>query len=134
MSRVQDQNAQVFEAIPYGPKPSMLIDRLARRIAVLEDAQVRQAQLPQLNNAGIENLLRDSDFNYSTNAYTGAGSTDEVYSWVKGVNPATPITNATTGVKWDKTNGWLEWNSKLLTDDLSYHFPKRLLLDRKSVV
>ena len=128
MSRVLDENASAFSLVPYGARQTSVLDSLAQRITDLERRQVAQQDQPQLNNAGIDNLLRNSDFAYSINAYTGAGSTDNAFGWCKGTDTAQPVGTASTGVIWDKVNGWLKLTSKALADDLSYQFPKRLLL------
>ena len=128
MSNVLEENARSFSTVAYGARQTALLESLARRVTDLERAQTAQESQPQLNNAGIDNLIRNSDFAYSINAYTGAGSTDNAFGWCKGVDVAQPVGIASTGAIWDKVNGWLQLTSKALADDLSYQFPKRLLL------
>jgi len=125
---VLEDNSRAFNTVPYGARQSSVLDNLLRRVAELERNQALVVEQPQLNNAGIDNLLRNSDFAYSVLAYTGAGSADEAFGWCKGVDTAQAVSNVSTGTTWDKVNGWLQLSSKALADDLSYQFPKRLLL------
>src|SRR5262245_7049885 len=97
--------------------------RVERRIRELEDAN-RTVETPP---AGIDNLLKGSDFDHSVLSYTGAGSNTNVHPWFRGVNAANPISTAATNPLWILADGWLEWSLTTSADDLSYRFDKRLI-------
>src|SRR5262245_46181552 len=97
--------------------------RVERRLRELEDAN-RTVETPP---AGIDNLLKGSDFDHSVLSYTGAGSNTNVHPWFRGVNAANPISTAATNPLWILSNGWLQWSVTTSADDLSYRFDKRLI-------
>lgn len=128
MSRVLEENADGYREISYGARGNGVSDTVLARLTALELQQQALANQPQLSNAAIQNLLRNSDFAFSTNSYTGAGSADELFAWTRGADVAQPVTNVSANTQWDKLNGWAKLSSKALADDLSYQFPKRLIL------
>ena len=128
MSRVLEENADSYREIAYGTRGGAVNDSILARLTALEAQQSALANQPQLSNAAIQNLLRNSDFAYSTNAYSGAGSVDELFGWTRGADVAQPVTNVSANTQWDKINGWVKLLSKALADDLSYQFPKRAIL------
>jgi hypothetical protein len=97
--------------------------RVQRRLRELEDANRTVATPP----AGIDNLLKGSDFDHSVLSFTGAGSNTNVHPWFRGVNAANPISTAATNPLWILADGWLEWSLTTSADDLSYRFDKRLI-------
>jgi hypothetical protein len=96
--------------------------RVERRLREIEGAN-RTVQTPP---AGIDNLLKGSDFDHSVLSFTGAGSNTNVHPWFRGVNAANPISTAATNPLWILADGWLEWTVTTNADDLSYRFDKRL--------
>lgn len=128
MSRLLEQQAEQFERVAYGGNGSTRLSvNIQRQLA---DLQQQQQQTVEENQAAatIDNLLRNSDFAYSVLGYSGTGSATDLFGWVKGVSAGSVISNASTGVRWDNTDGWLELSSNANADDLSYNFPKRVIL------
>lgn len=111
-------------AIDNGGPSAQDFSLLLERVAELEDDLRKQVRTP---TSSIDNLLRGSDFDHSLLSYTGAGANDEVFGWFRGADTTRPIRDAGTDPLWDKANGWLEWSSNNAADDLSYHFPQRLI-------
>lgn len=97
--------------------------RVQRRLREVEDSN-RSVVTPP---AGIDNLLKGSDFDHSVLSFTGAGSGTNVHPWFRGVNAANPISTAATNPLWILSDGWLEWTVTTSADDLSYRFDKRLI-------
>jgi len=103
------------------------------------DAAVQQATAPAVTNptpspqSGIDNWLRDADFDHSVNSYTGSGAADEAYGWFRGLSSGAPVKSAATNPLWDSEQGWLEWLTTTDSDDLSYNFPTRLVRPGQSL-
>lgn len=97
--------------------------RVERRLREIEGANRTVATPP----AGIDNLLKGSDFDHSVLSYTGAGSNTNVHPWFRGVTVASPISTAATNPQWVLAGGWLDWAVTSSGDDLSYRFDKRLV-------
>ncbi len=75
----------------------------------------------------IDNLLWNSDFSFSTNGWTGAGSATELYKWYFGANTANVITTATDPL-WDNVYGSVVIDDITAAKDLSFNFDKRIIL------
>lgn len=79
----------------------------------------------QTENASVQNLLKNSDFERTNDAYQGSGGADLAF-WFRGVDVAQPI-NATTVPKWEQTQGWIELSTVADADDVSYNFVQRTI-------
>jgi hypothetical protein len=97
--------------------------RVERQLREVKEAN-RTVKTPP---AGIDNLLKGSEFDHSVLSFTGAGSNTNVHPWFRGVNAANPISTAATNPLWILADGWLEWSLTTNADDLSYRFDKRLI-------
>lgn len=124
MSIVLEQNGEQFERVPYGRVGNSALELQVQQL----QAQVAQTTAATQAAATIDNLLRNSDFAYSTLSYAGTGAATDLFGWVKGANAVNAISNASTGVRWDNVDGWLELSGNADADDLSYNFAKRAIL------
>ncbi|MFN7929892.1 MAG: hypothetical protein U0Y68_18490 [Blastocatellia bacterium] len=119
LSRSNNRNAASLE------EALQQIEELQYLVANLQTTTA-EAQAQALR-AGIDNLLRASDFDHSELSWNGGSSSaDDLAFWRRGLDDAQRITPSATSPKWDKTNGWLELASVNAADDLSYNFTSRV--------